>query len=360
MRPCLPGPEGRIGWFTMILSIIIPVYNVEAYLAECLDSVLECDLTDCELILSLRESGDRSTEICKAYCARFPFVKTVMQSGTGLSDARNCGVQAAQGEYILYIDSDDRVDSAVLSDLIGRLRAGSVAADVIVTDFYHVEHPSGKTVPYFQIGAETPDRYGMQFLPVMLRRRQCFWNVWRYVYKSSFLHAHEITFRENILSEDVDYTTSVFIAEPDILFSHSPFYYYNVGRGDSLMDQATLHRLRETVEVLSDSVGRLRRSSFRYADAMIAQFQFEYILNMALAVEIKAEDRKSALSLFGGYPDVLRGSADPVVKCFAVFIRLAGVNASARLLHCLKLIRRRIRGRNNTEGRTLWLNSILP
>ncbi len=334
----------------MILSIIIPVYNVETHLSACLDSVLACDLTDCEVLLSLRESGDRSGDICREYCARFPFMQIVLQEGKGLSNARNCAVRVARGEYFLFIDSDDQVDSAILGDLIQRLRAGSITADVVATDFHRIVHPSGKQINIFQIGADTPDQYGMQFFPQMLRRRQCFWNVWRYIFKSSFLRDHNITFRENTLSEDVDYTTSVFIAEPEIMFSHSPYYYYNVGRGDSLMDQATLQRLQETVEVLSDSVNRLRNSAFRYADIMIARYQFEYILNMALSVEVEREKQKDAVRLFGGYAEMLRGSSDPAVRSFAVFIRLAGVKASAELLHLMKMLRHRIYGRT-TERR---------
>ena len=329
----------------MTLSIIIPIYNVEKYLSDCLNSVLACDLTDCEIILSLRDSQDHSAEISEAYQLKYPVIRIIKQDGVGLSNARNCAMRVARGEYVLFIDSDDSVDSPILDCLISRLREGGISSDVVVTDFYHVEHPSGRVVPFFQIGEATPEQVGMQFLPQMLRRRQCFWNVWRYIYRRSFLEKHQITFLENMLSEDVDYTTSVFIADPEILFSHSPFYFYNVGRGDSLMDRPTLRRLRETVAVLSDSVERLRQSLFPYADVMCAQFQFEYILNMALAVEIEPNEQESALKLFEEYEEVLCRSCDAIVRCYLFFIRIVGVRMGAILLHCLKQVRRRIKGR---------------
>lgn len=333
-----------LGKRNMILSIIIPVYNVEPYLDTCLNSVLECDLTDCEIILSLRESKDRSCEICMEYQSRYPFIRIVKQDGVGLSNARNCAMRLAQGEYVLFIDSDDNVDSQILSDLIEKLRSKTIVADVVATDFFHVVHPSQKLIPYFQIGEKTPDQSGLPFLPKMLRRRQCFWNVWRYIYRRKFLEDNKISFMENMLSEDVDYTTSVFLAEPDIFFSHSPFYYYHVCRGESLMDKPTLRRLRETVYVLSTSIERLKHSSFPYADNMISQFQFEYFLNIALAVEIDSADQASALALFENNPTVLRGSNDPVVVIAAFFVRLFGVKFSSNLLHIAKLIRRRHRG----------------
>lgn len=329
----------------MILSVIVPVYNVEAYLADCLDSLLACDLTDCEIILSFRDSQDRSKEICDQYCSRFSFVRLISQDGTGLSNARNCAMQVACGDYLLYVDSDDRVDSAVLGELIRRIREGSIHADLVVTDFYRVVYPAQKLEPVFQIGETTQDQYGMQFFPHMLRRRQCFWNVWRYIYRRSFLEENHLSFRENTLSEDVDFTTKVILSEPAILFSHSPFYCYSVGRGASLMDQITLQRAQDTVGVLSDSIRRLRESSFPYRETMAAQYQFEYILSIALAAEVDIRDRGAAMALFSGHREVLRDSVDPVVSAFALFLRIAGVKVSAELLHLLKKICHRIKGR---------------
>ena len=68
----------------MLLSIIIPVYQVERYLEQCLDSVLRCDLRDCEVLLSLGNSTDRSSEIGWQYEERYPFIRTLLQKGDGL------------------------------------------------------------------------------------------------------------------------------------------------------------------------------------------------------------------------------------------------------------------------------------
>ncbi|MCR4707485.1 MAG: glycosyltransferase [Clostridiales bacterium] len=327
----------------MLLSIIVPVYNVAPYLPRCLDSILACGLADCEIILSLRASEDGSGDICRGFCERNPIVRLIEQDGKGLSNARNCAMRAAQGAYVLFIDSDDYVDSSTLDGLICGLRSGELDADVIATDFYRVEHPAGKIFPVFQIGEHTPLTRGMQFLPQMLRRRQAFWNVWRYIYRRSFLEANGISFAENLLSEDVDYTTSVLLSEPEILFAHSPFYFYNVGRGASLMDMVTLKRLRETVFVLSCSTERLRASSIPFAGEIAAQFQFEYILNMAIPAELPADERDEAFDLFRDSRQMLAGSTDPLVRAFAVFHRVLGTKCCAWLLHALKLLRRRIR-----------------
>lgn len=334
----------------IILSIIIPVYNVEPYLEQCLSTVLACNLASCEIILSLGRSLDKSDEICLAYEKRYSQIQILEQDGRGLSNARNCGMKIARGDYLLFLDSDDYVDSQCLDGLISRIRDGSIAPDVIVTDFYRDDLRMGRMVPCFQIGEGALPHAGMDFLPQMLSKRQCFWNVWRYIYRRAFLEEKQIRFLENRLSEDVDFTASVFLAQPDILFSHSPFYVYVVGRGQSLMDKPTLKRLADTVYVLERSIARLRKSELPYAPQMIAQFQFEYILNLALAVEIGPNERREALALYKDWRETLSGSTDPAVRWAFRAISAAGLKPAGYGLHALKLFRRFVRKHLSREG----------
>lgn len=332
-----------------LLSVIIPVYNIEPYLERCLSTVLACDLAGCEVLLSLGRSSDRSNDVCREYAEKNPLIRILEQNGKGLSNARNCAMDIAKGEYLLFLDGDDYVDSQCLDALVGRLREGTISPDVIVTDFYRDDLRLGRTVPCFQVG-EGVDCQGMDYLPKMLRRRQCFWNVWRYIYRRAFLEERGIRFLENRLSEDVDFTTSVFLAQPNILFSHSPYYVYVVGRGQSLMDKPDLKRLTDTVFVLERSIARLRESDFPYAPQLIAQFQFEYILNLALCVEIDRRDREDALALYQNWRQTLAGSCDPAVRWAGRGIALTGRKLSGYGLHALKLLRRRIRKYGKKEG----------
>lgn len=93
----------------MLFSIILPVYNVEKYLCECVESILKQTYKDYEIILVDDGSTDKSPEICDSFSEQNPCVKTVHKKNGGLSDARNAGTKTARGEYIIYIDSDDFV-----------------------------------------------------------------------------------------------------------------------------------------------------------------------------------------------------------------------------------------------------------
>ncbi len=329
----------------MLLSIIIPVYNVEPYLERCLTTVLACDLTGCEVLLSLGGSTDRSNEICEDYARRYPLIRTLRQHGTGLSDARNSAMEIAAGRYVLFLDSDDFVDSVRLEELIARLGDESFTPDVVMTDFRRLEQSSGRYTDVFQIGADTPEQAGMASLPMVLEDRRCFWNVWRYVYRREFLEEKGISFDDGRMGEDVGFTTSVFLAGPEIVFLHCPFYIYEVGRSDSLMGRPALRRLDDTVWMLTDAVARLRASGEPFAPQMAARYQFEYILNMAMAAEVPPADRVRARALFGDRRAVLADSVDPVVRAANAAISFFGVGTVSRLLHLVKRARHMYRRR---------------
>ena len=95
------------------LTVMIPVYNVENYLKKCLDSVIYPELGDYEIVLVNDGSTDKSGEICDEYAQRFPaLIRVITTPNGGLGKARDVGIDAARGEYILFLDSDDYLSPA--------------------------------------------------------------------------------------------------------------------------------------------------------------------------------------------------------------------------------------------------------
>lgn len=112
------------------VSVIVPVYNVETYLEECVDSLLGQSLKDIEIILVDDGSTDSSGNICDRYEAENPNVSVIHKTNGGLGDARNVGTQAANGKYIYFIDSDDVLDKRALQYLYDEAEKNCV--DVIL------------------------------------------------------------------------------------------------------------------------------------------------------------------------------------------------------------------------------------
>lgn len=106
----------------MKLSVVIPVYNAIDYLSDCLDSILSQDYDDYEVVLVDDGSTDGSEKLCDEYAARYHFLRVVHQNNGGASSARNTGIKAAKGDYIHFVDSDDRLNgSTVYSKLFQAL-----------------------------------------------------------------------------------------------------------------------------------------------------------------------------------------------------------------------------------------------
>lgn len=328
---------------SILLSIVIAVYRVEKWLDACLQSLLKCDLQDCEILVSLKTDEDSCYQICRSYQMRYDGIRLLFQDGTGLSNARNCGLQQAKGDYLLFVDGDDFVDSAHFSALLEKLRGGELDEDVIVTDYFRFFQSSGKAEPVFQIGAQTNIIRGMDFLSTMLHRRQAFWNVWRCLYKRTFLEKNQLYFEENLLCEDIEFTTRVLLSNPDITFIHCPYYFYRIGRENSLMARPSFARLHDTIWALEQSIARMRQSEFPYAKAVIAQYQYEYLLNTAMIFEVERDARTRAKALFSQYRLVMADSQDHLVNRMRTAISMLGLNCIGLALHMAKQGRRKLR-----------------
>lgn len=103
------------------LSIIVPIYGVEQYLRKCVDSLLSQDLGNYEIILVDDGSPDSCPQICDSYAEAYENIRVLHRENGGLSAARNSGIEVAQGEYVMFIDSDDYIEPNVLGGLLAQV-----------------------------------------------------------------------------------------------------------------------------------------------------------------------------------------------------------------------------------------------
>ena len=115
---------------TPLVSVIVPIYQVEAYLEVCVDSILAQTLQDIEVILVDDGSPDGCPAICDAYAAQDSRVKVIHQENLGAGAARNVGLAAAKGEYVIFLDSDDRFEHEMLEKMLAR--AQNQHADIVI------------------------------------------------------------------------------------------------------------------------------------------------------------------------------------------------------------------------------------
>lgn len=118
----------------MLVSVIIPVYNVEKYLEKCIDSILAQTLTDFELILVNDGSTDKSRDICDKYAQTDRRVKVIHKQNGGVSSARNEGIEKADGKYVTFIDSDDCILPDYLQQLLSLESDLSICGNISMSD----------------------------------------------------------------------------------------------------------------------------------------------------------------------------------------------------------------------------------
>lgn len=125
-----------------MISVIIPVYNTEKYLARCIESVLNSACQDFELILVDDGSGDRSSEICSRYCERDGRIRLLRQEHRGVSAARNRGIEESNGEWVVFVDSDDFISNDFFSSISQEKYR---VCDMLVFDYLRSKKKAGKT-----------------------------------------------------------------------------------------------------------------------------------------------------------------------------------------------------------------------
>lgn len=204
------------------ISVIIPVYNVEAYLNRCLDSVCNQTLSDIEIICVDDCSPDNSIDILNQYAKTDSRIKIIQKDKNGgLSAARNSGLDIAKGDYIYFLDSDDWIDLDYLDVMYNAAINHDV--EVVVNDNV-ISEKKGSSIPYNHISSK--DFTNNTLLNAMENIDKILWNVWSKLYKKSFIDKHNFKFPEGYINEDLYFQLITFPYLNNIAFIKESNYHY--------------------------------------------------------------------------------------------------------------------------------------
>ena len=222
------------------LSIIIPVYNVEDYLAECLDSVfIQQDLAGCEVICVNDGSTDSSREILAKYKQRYPELIIIDQKNGGLPAARNSGLRIAEGEYVFFLDSDDYLLQHCIKKMIT-----FVTYNDLDLALYNSINSTGKL--YYNTKEEINIiTDGISFFSIFFSLNTFFPPSvqWLYLYKRNSIIEHNMFFPEDNLQEDEPYTVKAFFYAKKVGCLNEVVVYHRVYRPGSITQRASLPHL---------------------------------------------------------------------------------------------------------------------
>lgn len=229
----------------MLISIIIPVYNVERYLSQCLDSVLNQSYDgDYEVICVDDGSTDGSPAILEEYAGKSDKIKIIRQENRGLGGARNMGLRAARGRYVWFVDSDDWIEQEALATL-----AKSIGDEDIVC-FNGRRYFEDGTVEIPDSGIEEGNLTGWEYYGryALSKRNFHFVCVVLRIYRREFLLADSLFFEEGIYHEDNLFTPIVCYYAASVRVIPDILYVYRIRQG-SITQSFTDKRIFDTIKV---------------------------------------------------------------------------------------------------------------
>lgn len=271
----------------MKFSVIVPIYNVERYLEQCIESILIQDYDDFELILVDDGSLDACPQMCDAYAQKDSRVRVIHKENGGSSDARNAGIRAANGEYLLFIDSDDYWNT-----------------DSVLTKIANVltQHP----VHLIQFGHEKffqqenkilhgPNRTLSQYnglasdavIGALVENGKLTISAWSMAISRQFILDHQLFFLKGVKGEDIEWAVRLYTFEPTWAFIDEYFYIYRMQREGSVTATIDYSHLCDYCYVIEKSVAAVEKCSDGIRVPLMSYLMYHVLIASALVYRVK-------------------------------------------------------------------------
>lgn len=244
------------------ISVIVPVYNVEAYIRKCLDSLVNQTLNDIEIIVVDDGSTDKSASIIKEYEQKHHNIKYYKKENGGLSDARNYGLQYATAKYVAFLDSDDYVDVNLYKKMYEKAKKND--SDLVETNFYWVYDKRKKE----DIGEKYSTKKHM-----LETARVVAWNK---LYKKEIIDKSKALFPKGLQYEDVEFFYKLVPYIENVSFVKQPLIYY-VQRKQSIINTQN-EKTKDIFTVLDNVIKYYKENNFYEEYEEVLEFTYSRIL----------------------------------------------------------------------------------
>lgn len=287
-----------------LISIIVPVYKVEKYLEKCVNSILKQTYTNLEIILVDDGSPDKCGQLCDELAKTDDRIKVFHKENGGLSDARNYGVERANGEYIGFVDSDDYIHESMYEELYKAIKkTGTVIAECGVTRVYkNTLRPHYEGEDYFLV----LDREG--YLKEYLENKRLYGSAWcKLIHKDL---AKKIKFPTGKIYEDAFYTLELLKTVDKYTLISGNYYYYYI-RENSITTRPFSSKDMDYIEIM-ELISEYTLNKFPiYKEQLLVRLTFAYISIFNQLLEVDNYKRKSEYKIL---KDKLKNICFKIIK----------------------------------------------
>lgn len=230
-------------------SFIVPVYNVEKYLPECIESILNQSFTDYEIILIDDGSTDNSLEVCRYYQKKDNRIKVVTKPNAGLSHTRNTGLNIAMGKYIFFLDSDDHLEKQ--GTCLGEIHAHLLesGADIFMFDLIRFSvNESGKYCLHDNFPRK--EIFFIDDITEIFDKKIYITSACNKIIKKSLIDSKKLRFPEGILSEDFSWCGELLKYSLVMQYINMEVYFYRQNRSGSIMSEVSKKHIMDIYKQL--------------------------------------------------------------------------------------------------------------
>lgn len=240
-----------------LVSIIIPIYNVEKYLSKCIDSVINQTYQNLEILLIDDGSTDNSSEICETYSKKDNRIKVIHKENSGVSSARNKGLENAIGKYVCFVDSDDEVKAEYIATLVRLMTEKKV--DMAMINYIKKDLEHEERIKYFLKDKRLNKK---QFFEQLFQPNSFAGYLWNKIFERETILKYQISFNENIyVCEDLLFVCQVADKCEEFYYDFEAYLYEYFIRKDSALRRDYSYKTATRVDVYEKIIGILQKNN---------------------------------------------------------------------------------------------------
>lgn len=310
------------------LSIIVPVYNVENYLDECLMSIINNYIPGLEIILVDDGAKDNSGKICDSYAEKYDFIKVKHRPNGGLSAARNTGIELAKGKYIWFVDSDDYISDTSIKDIFSRIDKN---VDVIVGNYLIFWEDEVKAV--YQDFIDVND--GELLFQYFNRLGNISYAGVRFIVKRDLVIKNNLKFVEGIYHEDEEWTPRVLCSAKSFDIIKEPTYHYRVGDSTSIMGMQNPKKVRDKLFISKRIYESIQKDNISsdMKEFLMTRIAHNYIAALNETSLYSGNDKEELLSKLKENKYLLNSIGGKKAKLVRLAVNSIGVSLTSKLLN---------------------------
>lgn len=314
----------------MKFSIIMPVYKVENTLNEAIKSILNQNYNDFEIILVDDGSPDSCPQICDSYAGQYENIHVIHKNNGGLSDARNEGVKVASGDYIIFLDSDDKwieTDALnLLNKIIDRFNADVVLFGVM--DYYDDIKKTVITRGNYQEELINNSN-DIEYITSILCKSNSFPNsAWVICVNRLFLLDNDIYFKKGVTAEDYEWLYKIFTQANTVRVLNRVIYFHTCQRDESITSKPRISSIYGIHSAISYWLSQDRKDWQVLTDRLCSV----YMLSLRIYAQLQGQEKENVKRIITIDSIILSHSSKLFFKLSKLLIRLIGIDNFARYL----------------------------